>query len=209
MFAGKAAAFYRRFGGPTALSETDAVASIVVDSIEYGSQSLSDAEYELSVGLSITGCVRGAALEHRARDAAAVAALMASTALPRPPPLYLTYLYSPASDADAGSRELRDRFVASVRAWLREPGNFIELVFGVADARERRARGKRGGRMFDVVVRPRELLKWEIATEFAIEAIPGDASESREFARSVHMRHMATWCIIGGARATTSDCSSV
>merc|ERR1712185_195783 len=78
---------------------------------------MSDAEYELSVGLSITGCVRGAALEHRARDAAAVAALMASTALPRPPPLYLTYLYSPASDADAGSRELRDRFVASVRAW--------------------------------------------------------------------------------------------
>tara|TARA_B100000674_G_scaffold69854_1_gene48281 strand:+ start:293 stop:889 length:597 start_codon:yes stop_codon:yes gene_type:complete len=68
---------------------------------------------------------------------------------------------------------------ASVRAWLREPGNFIELVFGVADARERRARGKRGGRMFDVAVRPRELLKWEIAPEFAIEAIPGDASESR------------------------------
>ena len=33
--------------------------------------------------------------------------------------------------------------------------------------------------MFDVAVRPRELLKWEIAPEFAIEAIPGDASESR------------------------------
>ena len=32
--------------------------------------------------------------------------------------------------------------------------------------------------MFDVAVRPRELLKWEIAPEFAIEAIPGDASES-------------------------------
>ena len=34
--------------------------------------------------------------------------------------------------------------------------------------------------MFDVAVRPRELLKWEIAPEFAIEAIPGDASESRD-----------------------------
>ena len=33
--------------------------------------------------------------------------------------------------------------------------------------------------MFDVAVRPRELLKWEIAPEFAIEAIPGDASASR------------------------------
>lgn len=99
-------------------------------------------------------------------------------AAPEPPDGYLTFsvdrtIALAVRDARDGGEE------ASVRAWLGDPGNFIELVFGVADARERRARGARGGRMFDVAVRPRELLKWEIAPEFAIEAIPGDATASR------------------------------
>ena len=124
----------------------------------------------------VAGCARGTSWG-RAR-ATSTRASKEARAAPEPPDGYLTFsvertIALVVRDARDGGEE------ASVRAWLREPGNFIELVFGVADARERRARGKRGGRMFDVAVRPRELLKWEIAPEFAIEAIPGDASESR------------------------------
>jgi hypothetical protein len=49
VFAGKAAAFYRRFGGAIAVGESDAAVGTVDDSIgsnEHGSESLSDAEYE-------------------------------------------------------------------------------------------------------------------------------------------------------------------
>uniref|UniRef100_A0A7R9XRB7 Transcription factor CBF/NF-Y/archaeal histone domain-containing protein n=1 Tax=Ostreococcus sp. 'lucimarinus' TaxID=242159 RepID=A0A7R9XRB7_9CHLO len=65
---------------------------------------------------------------------------------------------------------------ASVRAWLAEPANFVELVFGAADARERERRGPRGGRAYDVAVAPRALLAWEIAPAFAIEAIAADGA---------------------------------
>ena len=65
---------------------------------------------------------------------------------------------------------------ASARAWLADPANFVELVFGATDAREREGRGKRGGRAYDVAVRPRALFGWEIAPAFAIEAIEADAA---------------------------------
>ena len=55
--------------------------------------------------------------------------------------------------------------------------------------------------MFDVAVRPRELLKWEIAPEFAIEAIPGDASESRADGRASR-RGGASFC--GRSRKVTA-----
>lgn len=68
------------------------------------------------------------------------------------------------------------REATSARAWTREPSNFIAVVFGMADAREREEVGERGGRMFDVTVRPRELFGWEITPEFVIEAIPEDSA---------------------------------
>ena len=138
---------------------------------------MSDASYDLSVGLFVSGCVREAALEHFHRDGKAVRALRRETSpkqrhrhyhhqkdhrhdrydptpqqqqkynsapaappaaaartatlrksqtTPSPPsphrhfrprPLYLIYLYSPLSDRDAESKELRNKFVASVKAW--------------------------------------------------------------------------------------------
>ena len=88
---------------------------------------------------------------------------------PRAPDGYLTFA------VDRVIRlPIREREGASVRAWLREPSNFIAVVFGAAEARERSSVGARGGRTFDVCVNPRELFGWEITPEFAIEAIPGD-----------------------------------
>ncbi|CEF98233.1 unnamed product [Ostreococcus tauri] len=59
----------------------------------------------------------------------------------------------------------------SVRAWLEDPVNFVGVVFGVADVTEVAKESERGGRAFLVRVRPRELFKWEISPEFAIEAV--------------------------------------
>lgn len=79
-------------------------------------------------------------------------------------------------DARTAVGDGRGREATSARAWTREPSNFIAVVFGVADAREREEVGERGGRMFDVTVRPRELFGWEITPEFVIEAIPEDSA---------------------------------
>ena len=77
---------------------------------------------------------------------------------------------------DARAEDGCGREATSARAWTREPSNFIAVVFGVADAREREEVGEMGGRMFDVTVRPRELFGWEITPEFVIEAIPEDSA---------------------------------
>jgi len=68
----------------------------------------------------------------------------------------------------------------SVEAWLEEPRNFINVVFGAAEARARLGeRGERGGVVYDVCVTPRRLFSWEIAPEFSIEAIGGGKGDEK------------------------------
>ena len=114
---------------------------------------------------------RGVSESYRARAASAPA--------PQAPPLVVKRSLRAGEVIEAAGSVLihgdieRD---ASVRAWLAEPANFVELVFGAADAREREHRGPRGGRAYDVAVAPRALLAWEIAPAFAIEAIAADGA---------------------------------
>ena len=82
---------------------------------------MSDSAYDLAVGLSIVGCVRGASFEHRYSNTSRVQELLSASSSIMPPTpkpaLHLCYLFSPESDQDVESRTMRDQFVASIRSW--------------------------------------------------------------------------------------------